>query len=234
MIKKFFCSKILTKKIDKVKKDILHHKYQPPHKIDFLYKINSGLKTTNDFPISNNIERKRLLLQVSKELNENPYLIEKIIDDTISKDLSKEEEEIERKRIKKDILENLEKYPKRNTGFFTSLLNKHRTGYDIRSEEQKIKNNFEFFEHAIGLQKPRQLLNKIELHKIHSFIDLKMDELEETGMSKEEILYGVKNCGLPLKQDSFFQFIKNNHSAREMLIQPTEIFSVETVIEKAL
>jgi hypothetical protein len=60
-----------------------------------------------------------------------------------------------------------------------------------------------------------------------------MQELEDTGLSKEEILYN-KPMGLPLKQDKFFQFLKKNRIAREMLIKPTESFNVDTVIEKAL
>lgn len=60
-----------------------------------------------------------------------------------------------------------------------------------------------------------------------------MQELEDTGLSREEILYN-KPIGFPLKQDKFFQFLKKNKIAREMLIKPTESFNVETVIDKVL
>lgn len=60
-----------------------------------------------------------------------------------------------------------------------------------------------------------------------------MCELEDTGLSREEILLN-KAVGVPLKQDKFFQYLKRNRIAREMLIKPTESFNVDTVIEKAL
>jgi hypothetical protein len=60
-----------------------------------------------------------------------------------------------------------------------------------------------------------------------------MQDLEDSGLTREEILYD-KQEGIPLSDDPFFQFVKNSRSAREMLIKPSEQFSVENVIEKAL
>jgi len=37
-----------------------------------------------------------------------------------------------------------------------------------------------------------------------------------------------------LKYDKYFQYLKNNKLAREMLIKPGEAFNVDTVLEKAL
>lgn len=76
-------------------------------------------------------------------------------------------------------------------------------------------------------------MKREEKEKIHADIDKRMQELEETGLSREEILFN-KPIGVPLKQDKFFQYIRNNKIAREMLIKPTELFNAETVIEKAL
>lgn len=39
---------------------------------------------------------------------------------------------------------------------------------------------------------------------------------------------------MALADDPFFQFVKNNKAAREMLIKPGEEFTAERVIEKAL
>jgi hypothetical protein len=39
---------------------------------------------------------------------------------------------------------------------------------------------------------------------------------------------------VPLAQDKFFQFIKSNKLAREILVKDTEAFNVDTVVEKAL
>ena len=42
------------------------------------------------------------------------------------------------------------------------------------------------------------------------------------------------NEGIPLKDDPFFQLIKSNRTAREMLIGPNEEFSADRILEKAL
>lgn len=76
-------------------------------------------------------------------------------------------------------------------------------------------------------------MSKEELEYVHSQIDKKMQELEESGLTREEILYD-KQEGIPLADDPFFQFLKNSRTAREMLINPGEEFSVERIIEKAL
>ncbi len=75
-----------------------------------------------------------------------------------------------------------------------------------------------------------------------------MQELEDSGLTREEILFNqqvrllefdsrlivLSQRGIPLQDDPFFQFVKNSRSAREMLIKPGEEFSVEKVIEKSL
>ncbi len=60
-----------------------------------------------------------------------------------------------------------------------------------------------------------------------------MQELEDSGLTREEILYNRQE-GIPLIDDPFFQLVKNSRSAREMLMKPGEEFSVERVLEKAL
>ena len=52
-------------------------------------------------------------------------------------------------------------------------------------------------------------------------------------MTREEILHDQPR-GLKLKDDPFWQYVKVNRAAREMLIAPNESFTSQTVIEKAL
>ena len=72
-----------------------------------------------------------------------------------------------------------------------------------------------------------------EKDKVHIQIDYEMGKLEDTGLSREEVLYN-KPTGIPLASDPMFQFLKKNRDAREMLIKPGEEFTVEKVLDKAL
>ena len=58
-----------------------------------------------------------------------------------------------------------------------------------------------------------------------------MQELEDTGLTRNEILFDDPNTGIPLKDDPFFQLCKDNRTAREMLIGPNEEFSADRVLE---
>ena len=53
-------------------------------------------------------------------------------------------------------------------------------------------------------------------------------------LKEEEYDSQLKAINQSLSDDPFFQFVKNNKAAREMLIKPNEEFSIERVIEKAL
>jgi len=76
-------------------------------------------------------------------------------------------------------------------------------------------------------------MSRVEKEKIHDEIDIRMQELEDSGLSKEEILYN-KSEGVPLKYDKFFQYLKENRIARELLVKPNEKFNADSIIEKAL
>jgi hypothetical protein len=76
-------------------------------------------------------------------------------------------------------------------------------------------------------------MNPKDIEQIHMLIDNKMQELEDSGLTREEVLFNDQR-GIPLADDPFFQFVKKNRTAREMLIKPGEQFSVERVMEKAL
>ena len=71
--------------------------------------------------------------------------------------------------------------------------------------------------------------------RIHEIIDRKMEELEETGLNRFQILDSqTKEKGIELKSDPFFQYLKVNRMAREVLLSPNEEFTVEKVINMAL
>jgi len=69
--------------------------------------------------------------------------------------------------------------------------------------------------------------------KVHQEIDERMKELEDTGLTRYEILFEMQK-GMRLADDPFFQFIKNSKTGREMLLKPGEEFSADRVIELAL
>jgi len=69
--------------------------------------------------------------------------------------------------------------------------------------------------------------------KVHQEIDERMQELEDTGLTRYEILFEMQK-GMRLADDPFFQFIKNSKTGREMLLKPGEEFSADRVIELAL
>ena len=101
------------------------------------------------------------------------------------------------------------------------------------NEEKAIENNNIFLDGLNDPQGPMKFMSRVEKEKIHEEIDVRLQELEESGLSKEEILFN-KPEGVPLRYDKFFKYIKENRLARELLIKPSEIFSADTVIEKAL
>jgi len=136
--------------------------------------------------------------------------------------------------VVKDEDKNLEIQEKKEN-FFESLLHKHK-GYEnmFKTKDENILSNKKIF--AEGYKDPKgpiKFMSKKDKEIIHLEIDRRIQELESSGLSREEILYD-KPEGIPLNQDKFFQYIKNNKIAREMLIKPTETFSADLVIEKIL
>lgn len=74
-------------------------------------------------------------------------------------------------------------------------------------------------------------LTETEKEAIHFAIDRRMKELEDTGLTRGEIL-NIKeaNASLPLVEDPYFQLIKKDRVVREMLIDADEAFTVEKAI----
>ena len=64
--------------------------------------------------------------------------------------------------------------------------------------------------------------------QIDALITSKMKQIEETGLSREEILFNQPK-GIPLKNDAFFQYIKNNPLVRPLILLPSMTYEVESV-----
>jgi hypothetical protein len=80
---------------------------------------------------------------------------------------------------------------------------------------------------------PLKYMSEAARDRVHQEIDIRMQELEDTGLSRNEILFEEQK-GLSLKDDPFFQYVKNSRTAREMLLAPSEELTADRVIELAL
>ena len=97
-------------------------------------------------------------------------------------------------------------------------------------EKESEINNIDAYHHT---EKAKKWMSEKEKEIIHQEIDHKMQELEDTGLTRMEILYNEQK-GIPLIDDPVFQYLKNNRIAREMIIKPGEAFTADAVIDKAL
>lgn len=82
-------------------------------------------------------------------------------------------------------------------------------------------------------EKPKKFLSQKEKDNVHREVDLRLQELEDTGLTRLEILYNQEK-GIPLGDDPVFQYLKINRIAREMLIKDNEPFTAEQIVDKAL
>ena len=56
--------------------------------------------------------------------------------------------------------------------------------------------------------------------KVNIEIDSRMKELSNSDLTREELLHEKANQGVKLGDDAFFQYIRENKTAREMLLKP--------------
>ncbi len=62
-----------------------------------------------------------------------------------------------------------------------------------------------------------------------------MQQLEDTGLTRVELLFDDKEGkGVQLKDDPFFQLVKNSKVVREMMVPANGEFNADRVIEMAL
>lgn len=77
-----------------------------------------------------------------------------------------------------------------NPPFFESLLHHHNQYLAPQDKEEAIRENEKnFVEGYLSPTGPMKWLNEKELEQIHVEIDERMQELEDSGLTREEILY---------------------------------------------
>ena len=126
---------------------------------------------------------------------------------------------------------------KEDKPYFMTLLHQHNRYMKAKeSSEEMIRDNEKNFVEGpnMSLDGSFKHLSQEQIDEVHRQIDFRMEELEVTGLTRNEILYDDPNSGVPLKDDPFFQLIKNSNTVREMLITANEEFTADRVIEKAL
>lgn len=118
-------------------------------------------------------------------------------------------------------------------GYFESLRSHTKDPNNLSIDEVEREseiNNIDAYHHT---EKSKKWMSEKEKEIIHQEIDMKMQELEDTGLTRMEILYNEQR-GIPLVDDPVFQYLKNNRIAREMIIKPGQAFTADAVIDKAL
>lgn len=127
--------------------------------------------------------------------------------------------------------------------YFDGLREHRKDIKDYTITEFERFNEREVVDGNYSSEKLKKLMSQEEKNMVHNEVDLKMQELEDTGLTRMEILYdqdkGIYICfthilGIPLADDPVFQYLKVNRIAREMLIKDNEPFIAETVVDKAL
>lgn len=117
--------------------------------------------------------------------------------------------------------------------YFDSLREHRKDMKEISMEEIEQDNELKNYDAQLHSEKTKNAMTQEEKDLVHNEIDLKMQELEDTGLTRMEILYNVEK-GIPLQDDPVFQYLKHNRIAREMLVKATEVFTADAVIERAL
>lgn len=127
-------------------------------------------------------------------------------------------------------LEPADDYPK--VGWGDTLLFQKRP-LNVSNHELEDQLDKTFVEGYRTIPGPVKWMPAEEKERIHAQIELKMDQLEDTGLSRQEILVN-KPGGIPLGQDPVFQYLRKNRLAREMILKPGEEFTAYKVVDYAL
>ena len=77
-------------------------------------------------------------------------------------------------------------------------------------------------------------MNKHQIENINILAEKKLKELEESDLTKEEILGIEDDNGIPLKVDPFFQMIKDNRLTRQSYFDQDDVYTVDSIIDLAL
>lgn len=71
-------------------------------------------------------------------------------------------------------------------------------------EQIYMKNYKRYIEGYKSPKGPLRWMDESEKHKINLLIDKQLQEMEDTGLSREELLFNKGIKGIPLKKDPFF------------------------------
>jgi len=105
---------------------------------------------------------------------------------------------------------------------------------DANEKEELLRENeLNYVQGYLAVDGPFKYMSDSAKEKIHMEIDERMQELEETGLTRNEILYEEQE-GIKLQDDPFYQFVKNSRTAREMLLKPGDEFTADRIVELAL
>lgn len=92
-------------------------------------------------------------------------------------------------------------------GYFEGLLHQQNNFQPAEDSQEHVysENERNFIEgSSAAMDGPFKYLSSERLAQIHFEIDERMQELEDTGLSRNEILFDDPNTGIPLKDDPFF------------------------------
>jgi hypothetical protein len=106
---------------------------------------------------------------------------------------------------------------------------------NLDAPEQLLRENeLNFVQAYHTVQGPFKYMSQEDRNIVHTEIDRRMSELEATGLSRVEILLEEAGKGVQLKDDPFWQLIRNSKVVREMMIAPGAEFTADRIIELAL
>ena len=115
-----------------------------------------------------------------------------------------------------------------------SLFYKYRNIQDVNREQKRLHNLKILSE---GVEKNSAHLSNLqapEINKIDELASAKMNEIEESGLTREEIL-NIGEGGVKIAIDPFFQLIKSDLKVRHQLLRNVNLeYNVDNIIKFAL
>jgi ribosomal protein S18 len=121
--------------------------------------------------------------------------------------------------------------------YFESLLHQHDNYMPLRTDEREEllrDNEISFVDGYSSQHGPLKYMSEAAKEKVNEEIDRRMQEISDTGLTKEELLHEKVGDGVKLADDPFFQYMRENRTAREMLLKPGDAYTADRVIELAL
>mmetsp|Transcript_1616 Transcript_1616/g.2859 ORF Transcript_1616/g.2859 Transcript_1616/m.2859 type:complete len:129 (-) Transcript_1616:1326-1712(-) len=106
--------------------------------------------------------------------------------------------------------QNLVPESSKKDGFYRTLFHQHTRYLDSNDDKEEMirENELNFIQGYNSPVGPIKYMSPEAKEKVHQEISQRMQELEETGLTRFEILF-EKQKGLKLQDDPFFQYVKN-------------------------